>query len=189
MSTITAVLIENNPYDRAVIDAMLANDPGIQLLYTDSKDMEPLGMCLKGWREHFEGRKPDVALLDLALLEQCEAQLSSHDFQKQVEKLGKSIRHFCLHLVRSGSPEELARMSFDICRALRGTDEQRRTCLVGLGANRNTLLGETIKVLLGSDAVRGLSPEQRLKSCLATLWSEGELHQEVAKLLTHAPSL
>lgn len=78
-------LVENNPYDRAVIDVELEFDPNIELRYTiqGERGIEPLGPAGLARAIRNEELEPDIALLDLALDRESEIELAKTEFHQQ----------------------------------------------------------------------------------------------------------
>lgn len=87
-----AVLVENNPYDRAVIDAALESDPKIVLHYTGRDCLGPVDLAPAAWEGCLGQAKPHLVLLDLALGAKCEEELPKADFQRRIREEGATLR-------------------------------------------------------------------------------------------------
>lgn len=89
------LLVENNPYDRAVLDACFEADPEASLQYTVVDEDGTVRAVTPGdlWNLCADDEQaPDLVLLDLALTKECEEALANHDYRAFLREKNQNLR-------------------------------------------------------------------------------------------------
>ncbi len=86
------VLVENNAYDRAVLDVCLMSDSRIRLVYTADDGSVPLSPYALWLRLLGDTPKPDLVLFDLALTPWCGTVMAQSHYRRFLKNASPGLR-------------------------------------------------------------------------------------------------
>jgi hypothetical protein len=180
MPELSVLLVENNPYDRAVLDSLLADSDSISLSYTAIVDGKLGSIGL----EQVAKRKAHLVLLDLALTKRCERALAKSDVQQQLS--GRYLRAISDSLAEYPSSEflyisRLTNTIIDLGDQLTSREKCYKTLTEIIEGTKASRIRE-VATLLRDDQ----RPD--LKYLLNILWGNLDSIQG-ATMLSQAPSL
>jgi len=189
--SLNAILVENNAYDRAVIDAALETVPAIKLHYT-AKDTHPLELEESAWERCLGNSKPHLVLLDLALGSRCEQELPKASFQTYIRKGRKTLKDLIDQLEEEQDDMvPVVWASHFICEALTLGMPDGAAMLSRLSA-MNPLSDEVrgrIQQVLTMLAAGQTPGTVEMDAALIALWRGKKALASLAKHLNRAPSL
>lgn len=188
-----AVLVENNPYDRAVIDAALAGDQRVALRYTLPDARAWLDLDSHLWKECLPATKPrpDVVLLDLALSAKSEEELSKAGFQHELKEERGNIKALIAQLEKeANNMVPVVRANHWLCQALSDDGPSRAVALSRLvNEERSDEVRQRVQPAIESFKASGAAPPGKIETALLQLWGGRQLIADVARLISRAPSL
>lgn len=185
------VLVENNAYDRAVLDVCFRLTDGCRLAYTTAEGSAPLGPS-DLWQLLSSARQlPDLVLFDLALTPWCGRVMTQSEYRAVLRNASQGLRE--MDRLLRGYEREQRRALTELTIALRAAAEEpsRPSPVLASPALADLIAGSKVPALVSglSAARERLGKGTDIRNSLAGLASELWSGEATAWEISRSPSV